>query len=85
MTAVADTHPNYLGSLDGGLTESVVEALDEETLVSLLVARFRSFVARGDEAFDALRFAVGLGEAPNPRLAAGAFADARRFRETGRR
>jgi hypothetical protein len=77
MTAIADTRPNYLGSLDGGLTESVVEALDEETLVSLLVARFRSFAACGYEAFEALGFAVGLAEAPNPRLATGALADAR--------
>ena len=58
MTAVAAARYADL-SPDLALTERVVEALDEEMLVSLLQARFRSFAACGYEAVEALLLAVG--------------------------
>jgi hypothetical protein len=58
MTAVAAAHYDDLHP-DLALTETVVETLDEERLVSLLQARFRSFVACGYGAVDALLLAVG--------------------------
>jgi hypothetical protein len=58
MTAVAAAHYADL-SPDLALTEPVVEALDDEALVSLLQARFRSFVACGYGAVEALLLAVG--------------------------
>jgi hypothetical protein len=58
MTAVVGARYAGLYS-DLALTETVVEALDEDTLVSLLQARFRSFVACGYGAVDALLLAVG--------------------------
>jgi hypothetical protein len=74
MTAVAAGRYADL-SPDLALTERVVEALDEETLVSLLQARFRAFVACGYEAVEALLLAVGY---PNTDSAvAGAIAECR--------
>lgn len=63
MTAVAATRYDDLLALDETLTETLVEALDEETLVSLLLARFRSFIAGGYGAVDALLLSVGYAEA----------------------
>jgi hypothetical protein len=72
MTAVAAERYADL-SPDLALTERVVEALDEETLVSLLQARFRSFLACEYGAAEALLLAVGY---PNTDSAvAGAMAD----------
>ncbi|MGZ4380244.1 MAG: hypothetical protein ACXVZ3_02305 [Gaiellaceae bacterium] len=45
------------------MSEALVEALDEEMLVSLLLARFRSFVGCGYGADDALLLAVGYDNA----------------------
>jgi hypothetical protein len=47
MTAVAAARHDDLLVSHGTLSEALVEALDEETLVPLLLARFRSFVGCG--------------------------------------
>jgi hypothetical protein len=63
MTAVAAARSEDVLAVDGALTETVVEALDEEALVSLLLVRFRSFVACGYGEAEALLLAVGYAEA----------------------
>lgn len=76
MTAVATARHDSLLALDEPLIETLVEELDEDTLVSLLLARFRSFVACGYGAADALLLAVDhpdanlalAAEAPNWRV-----------------
>ncbi len=71
MTAVAAARYDGLLAIDEPLTATLVETLDEDTLVSLLLARFRSLVACGYEAVDALLLAVGHADA-DPALAADA-------------
>lgn len=73
MTAVAAARYDGLPALDQPFTETLVETLDEDTLISLLLARFRSFAACGYGAADALLLAVDhpdatlalAAEAPN--------------------
>ncbi len=57
MTATA-LSTNDDAPLRAELDSNVVEQLDEETLTALLLARFRSFVAHGRHATDALLAAV---------------------------
>jgi len=58
MTAVAARYDDVL-AIDGALTEAVVDALDDETLISLLVARYHLYAARGYRDVEALLLAVG--------------------------
>ncbi len=62
MTAVAARYDDVL-VVDDALTGAVVDALDEETLIALLVVRFHFFVARGYGDVEALLLAVGYSEA----------------------
>jgi hypothetical protein len=65
MTAVAARYDDVL-AIDGALTEAVVDALDDETLISLLVARYHLYAARGYGDVEALLLAVGYsGKASN--------------------
>ena len=48
---------------DDALVESTVEKLGDESLVSLLVLRFRSFLSCGYGESEALLLAVGYAEA----------------------
>lgn len=58
MTAVAARYDDALAVGDD-LTEAVVDALDDETLISLLIARYRLYAARGYGDVEALLLAVG--------------------------
>src|SRR5512135_2512086 len=66
MTAVAAARHDGLPALDQPFTETLVETLDEDTLISLLLARFRSFAACGYAAADALLLAVDHPNATLP-------------------
>ena len=58
MTAVAAHYDDAL-TVDEALTEAVVDALDDETLISLLIARYNLYAARGYGDVEALLLAVG--------------------------
>lgn len=66
MTAVAARYDDVL-AIDGALTEAVVDALDDETLISLLVARFRLYATRGYRDGEALLLAVGYSSKASKR------------------
>ena len=62
MTAALALYDDLI-AFDDALLESTVEKLSEESLVSLLLLRFRSFVSCGWDASEALLLAVGYAEA----------------------
>jgi hypothetical protein len=62
MTAALARYDDLI-AFDDALLESTVDKLSEESLVSLLVLRFRSFVSCGYDASEALLLAVGYAEA----------------------
>jgi hypothetical protein len=62
MTAVACSYAEIDG-FAGPLSEALVSELDEQDLTSLLLRRFRLFLALGREPGEALLCAVGYPEA----------------------
>lgn len=61
MTAVAAPYDD-LFTIGEPLTETLVDQLGEEALDSLLLLRFRGFLARGHGESEALLLAVGYAE-----------------------
>jgi hypothetical protein len=62
MTAVLALYDDLI-AFDDALIESTVERLSEESLVSLLLLRFRSFLSCGYDGSEALLLAVGYAAA----------------------
>lgn len=61
MTAALAPYDDLI-AFDDALIESAVENLSEESLVSLLLLRFRSFLSCGYDGSEALLLAVGYAE-----------------------
>ena len=62
MTAALAFYEDLL-AFDDSLIESTAEKLDDESLVSLLLLRFRSFLSCGYSESESLLLAVGYAEA----------------------
>jgi len=62
MTAALAPYDDLI-AFDNALIESTAEKLGDESLVSLLLLRFRSFLSRGYGESEALLLAVGYAEA----------------------
>ena len=61
MTAALALYDDLI-AFDDALVESAVETMSEESLVSLLLLRFRSFLSCGYNGSEALLLAVGYAE-----------------------
>ena len=61
MTAALALYDDLI-AFDDALIESTVETMSEESLVSLLLLRFRSFLSCGYKGSEALLLAVGYAE-----------------------
>jgi hypothetical protein len=61
MTAALAPYDDLI-AFDDALIESAAENLSEESLVSLLLLRFRSFLSCGYDSSEALLLAVGYAE-----------------------
>ena len=62
MTAALALYDDLI-AFDNALLDSTAEKLDDESLVSLLLLRFRSFLSLGYGESEALLLAVGYAEA----------------------